>query len=214
MTKKEVKKEELKTKSKKETQSPKNQKNSKPNKSTQNPKNQNPQSQNQNPEIENLKQTAKKTIEKTKEVFEDVKDETKTYTKEEKEAGKALSVVCYIIPPIPYFLEENNKFVKFHAKQGMNLLLITVLYWLLITFIKSLIKIKVACETLGLLTYQQYCEITPTWVEKPLNTLSLIFIIYALIGITYALQGKAKELPLINKIKIFKWRRLKKWTKI
>ena len=155
-------------------------------------------------EVEDLKETAKKIKEKTKEVLEDVKDKSKSYTKSEKEEGRALSVVCYLLPPIPYFLEEKNKFVKFHAAQGMNLLFVTVVYWILITFIKSLIKIKVACESLGLLTYQEYCEITPTWIEKPLNMLSIIFAVYAIIGIIYALQGKAKELPVLNKLKVFK----------
>lgn len=155
-------------------------------------------------EVEDLKETAKKIKEKTKEVLEDVKDKSKSYTKSEKKEGRALSVVCYLLPPIPYFLEEKNKFVKFHAAQGMNLLFVTVVYWILITFIKSLIKIKVACESLGLLTYQEYCEITPTWIEKPLNMLSIIFAVYAIIGIIYALQGKAKELPVLNKLKVFK----------
>lgn len=155
-------------------------------------------------EVEDLKETAKKIKDKTKEVLEDVKDKSKSYTKSEKEEGRALSVVCYLLPPIPYFLEEKNKFVKFHAAQGMNLLFVTVVYWLLITFIKSLIKIKVACESLGLLTYQEYCEITPAWIEKPLNMLSIIFAVYAIIGIIYALQGKAKELPVLNKLKVFK----------
>ena len=211
MPKKEVKEE--KNKQTNETPKENNQKKEKELKKQSNTKSKqenktNTKNANQKPketiEVEDLKETAKKIKDKTKEVLEDVKDKSKSYTKSEKEEGRALSVVCYLLPPIPYFLEEKNKFVKFHAAQGMNLLFVTVVYWLLITFIKSLIKIKVACESLGLLTYQEYCEITPAWIEKPLNMLSIIFAVYAIIGIIYALQGKAKELPVLNKLKVFK----------
>ena len=39
-----------------------------------------------------------------------------------------MGVLSYIIPLIPYFVEKENKFVRYHAIQGMNLLIISIIY--------------------------------------------------------------------------------------
>ena len=148
--------------------------------------------------------TSEEIVDKTKDVLNDVADKSKSFTKKEKRSGRALGIVCYLIPPIPYFLEEENKFVKFHARQGMDLLFYVIVYSLIASFIKSIIKVKVACSSIGLLSYLEYCEITPEWVNYPLNVLYFVFMIFAVTGIIYVLQGKAKELPILNKFKIFK----------
>ena len=165
--------------------------------------------------IDDLSKTAKKTskevikeagefADKTKEVINDVEDKSKKFTNKEKRSGRALGMVCYLIPLIPYFLEEDNKFVRFHARQGMDLFFFGFVYLLISEFVKSIIQVKVECSSLGLLTYQEYCNITPDWVSKPLELLFVVFILYAVVGIIYVLQGKAKERPIINKFKIFK----------
>lgn len=148
--------------------------------------------------------TSEEIVDKTSDVLNDVVDRSKRFTNKEKRNGRALGIVCYLIPPIPYFLEEENKFVKFHARQGMDLLFFVVIYSIIASFIKSIIKVNVTCASLGLLTYQEYCKITPEWVNFPLNLLYFVLLLFAATGIIYVLQGKAKELPIINKFKIFK----------
>jgi len=147
---------------------------------------------------------AEEFADKTKEVLNDVEDKSKSYTSKEKRNGRALGMVCYLIPPIPYFFEEENKFVKFHARQGMDLLFFAIVFGIIANFVSSIIKVKVTCASLGLLTYKEYCSVTPEWVTYPLNVLAWVFVIYSVVGIIYVLQGKAKELPIINKFKIFK----------
>ena len=88
--------------------------------------------------------------------------------------------------------------------ESVNLKCVTTTSPLIASFIKSIIKVKVACSSIGLLSYLEYCEITPEWVNYPLNVLYFVFLLFAVTGIIYVLQGKAKELPILNKFKIFK----------
>ena len=40
--------------------------------------------------------------------------------KKDNESKKSMAILSYIIPLIPYFVEKKDKFVRFHAVQGMN----------------------------------------------------------------------------------------------
>ena len=58
------------------------------------------------------------------------------------------------------------------------------------------------CEIWGI-SYE--CgKITPWWVIWPLNIIGILILVIAVIGILNVINGKAKELPIINKIKIIK----------
>ena len=46
--------------------------------------------------------------------------------------------------------------------------------------------------------------VTPFWISFPMAIIGLVIIVITVIGIVYACEGKAKELPIINKIKIIK----------
>jgi len=46
--------------------------------------------------------------------------------------------------------------------------------------------------------------VTPLWISVPMATIGIILTILSIIGIINVCKGKAKELPLINKIKIIK----------
>ena len=50
------------------------------------------------------------------------------YTSQEKETGKAMAILSYIgfLSLIPYLTEKENKWVKYHATQGINLVIIWV----------------------------------------------------------------------------------------
>lgn len=145
---------------------------------------------------------------KAKKVINDVKDETKNFSKEEKEKGKGMAILSYIIPLIPYFAEKDNKFVRYHAIQGMNLLMVAIAYGIINSVLTSVIKVKSNCgygywgdlaASLG-----TYCKVTPWWVTFPLTIIGIGFTILCIVGIVNVCNGRAKELPIINKVKIFK----------
>ncbi len=133
------------------------------------------------------------------EIINDVKDESDSFSKEEVENGKVMGALSYVIPFIPYLLEKKNKFVRFHAKQGMNLFIIFVIYSILSKILTGVIKIKKFIYY-GAVEYR----VTPWWVTFPLSIIGIAIFIFSVVGIIYALNGKAKELPIINKLKILK----------
>ena len=122
-----------------------------------------------------------------KAMFIDLKD----YEQKDVESGKAMSIIAYIgiLCLIPYFAEKNNKYVRFHAIQALNLCLINIIYSIALS-VASMILIFIPVigpmliTVLGIATYG--------------------FLALYIWGIVNACQNKAKELPIVNKIKIIK----------
>ena len=118
-------------------------------------------------------------------IINNVEDVTYKFSDNEINSGKELGILCYIMPIIPYFLNKKNSFVKYHSVIGMNLFIICFFYYV---FYKMIMDIN-----LKLLLLQILFPII--W---------LILLLLACLGISNVCNGKAKELPIINKIKIFK----------
>ena len=145
---------------------------------------------------------------KAKDFINNVEDSTNKFDKKDIEAGKGMGVLSYILPFIPFFVEKKNKFVVYHAKQGMNLLILSIAYGVIYGVLTSLIKVNGDCgygywgdlaEWAGVT-----CKVTPWWVTVPLSIIGLGITILCIIGIVNVCKGKAKDLPIVNKIKIFK----------
>ena len=82
----------------------------------------------------------------------------------------------------------------------MNLLLVWVIYSIaenLLRFVKLNEVVFSVNENLRAVR-----SVTPFWISMPMALIGVVLIIITIIGIVYACTGKAKELPLINKIKI------------
>jgi len=112
-----------------------------------------------------------------------VEDETYLYDEDDIKNGKDIGVLCYIFPLLPYFLNKNNKFVKYHSINGMNLFIIVIFYYV---FFKIFSGIEVSI------------------IQIFFSVIWLILLTLACIGISNVCGGKARGLPIINKIKIFK----------
>ena len=135
----------------------------------------------------------------------DTEDSTKEFTKKDAKDNLGMALLSYLffLALIPYFMEKDSKFVKYHAKQGMNLLVVWVAYWVVrgaLSIFKfsretCLTQYKITCVTI---------KSTPWFISVPMDIISLGIFALAVVGIVYVAQGKAKELPLVNKIKIFK----------
>lgn len=126
---------------------------------------------------------------KVKKLFSDLKDNSKDFSKKEQEDGKAMGILSYIIPLIPYLVEKDNKYVKYHATQGMNLLILSIIYavaYSVLSFILLFIPIIgwITIAVIGLLGF---------------GILAL-----CIMGIIDVCNGKAKELPIVNKCKFIK----------
>ena len=126
-----------------------------------------------------------------KAIFTDLKDTTEEFDKQEIEKGKLMSFLSYlgIICLIPYFAEKDNKYVRYHAIQGLNLCLFSIMY-------------SIAFAVLGLCLV--FIPIIGWFILLLLSLLSYLFIVLAIWGIVYVFQDKAKEIPIVNKYKIIK----------
>lgn len=138
-----------------------------------------------------------------KDAFTNTSDETSKCSQDEINNGKGMSVLAYfgILALIPYLSEKKNKFVMFHAVQGMNLMILDIAYAVIAGIIKAVVKVSVTETYFG---FPVTVTKTPTWLSLILGLGTLFFGVLSVIGIINACQGKAKELPLIGKIKLIK----------
>ena len=128
---------------------------------------------------------------KFKELFTDLKDYTESYDKNEIESSKFMVILSYIglLCLIPYFAEKNNKFVRFHAVQGLNLFLVDLIY----------------CTAYGFLCFiLAFIPVIGWLLIFVLSFVTYAFFGFRIWGIVNVCNGKAKELPVVNKLKLIK----------
>ena len=101
-------------------------------------------------------------------------------TLKEKEDGKLMAILSYVgvLSLVPYLAEKDNKWVRYHAIQGVNLFIIEVIFYII-----RVIPI------LG-------------WIVGWLG--SIVTLVISIIGIVNACNGETKELPIVGKIKFIK----------
>ena len=105
-------------------------------------------------------------------------DITEQFDKDDIEKNKVMGLLAYILFFIPLLAAKDSPFARYHANQGLVLFLcglISSVLWII--------------PILG-------------WIIAPI--LSIVITVLAVIGIINALNGKAKELPIIGKFKILK----------
>lgn len=102
------------------------------------------------------------------------------FSAKEKEDGKLMAILSYVgvLSLVPYLAEKDNKWVRYHAIQGVNLFIIEV-----ILYIIRVIPI------LG-------------WIVGWLG--SIVTLVISIIGIVNVCNGETKELPIVGKIKFIK----------
>ena len=120
-----------------------------------------------------------KAQEKLNEIKEEIDDYTSDQDPEDVQKNKLMAVLAYIgiLVIIPIICAKDSKFAKFHANQGLILFILALVCG-------ALAKIKVIGWIFGIL--------------------DAVVFIFAIIGIVYAIQGKAKELPVIGNWTILK----------
>lgn len=122
-------------------------------------------------------------------------------TQEEINQGRTMALLSYIVPIVPYLSEQkkNNKFVKFHSTQGMNLFLILIIYTVVYNILTISIKV-----TQTLHRGSVALKVTPWWISLPLSALGCVLAVLDIIGAVQVFNGETNELPIIKDLKIFK----------
>ena len=135
---------------------------------------------------------------KIKVFMSSIKDYTDSFSLEEIESGKALSIVSYLIPLVPFILSKKNNYVKFHTLNDMNILF-TYLIFLIIKRTLSYI-FGTPCDLVSGLK----CIILPISLRIFFAFINMLFSFIVLYGVLNVCNNKAKEIPIISKIKLFK----------
>lgn len=105
--------------------------------------------------------------------------------------NKAAAAISYLglLVLIPLFAAKGSKFAKFHANQGLALLAVGVAY-------------NIAARISAVLLLNISWGLYPT--VRFLRLLGLIFPVLAVMGICNAVNGKARELPIIGKMRLLR----------
>lgn len=123
----------------------------------------------------------------------DMPDTTSYYSKSDIEGNKLMAVLSYIgiLVLVPILAAKDSPFAKYHAAQGLNLLIVDVA-WCIVSGIVSLI--------FGLIgvTFLSVLWTIVTWL------VGIALFLMMVIGIINAAQGRAKELPLIGGFRILR----------
>lgn len=119
----------------------------------------------------------------------DTPDTTADYDREDINKNRAMAILAYIGPLvfIPMFAAKNSKFARFHVNQGFMLFLVWASLSVLSTFF-------------NLIYLPRFLYVL---IQLSLWAVSIPATVINVIGIVNAARGKAKELPIIGKIRIF-----------
>lgn len=122
--------------------------------------------------------------------FTNTKDTTGEFDPADIQNNKIMAVLAYIgiLFLVPLLAAKDSKFARFHANQGLVLFLADIL-------------VGVVCGILTVILV--WIPVIGVLISGLLGAiLSIALLILMILGIVNAAQGKAKELPLIGKIKI------------
>lgn len=124
--------------------------------------------------------------------FNNTADTTAEFDPQDIEQNKVMGVLAYLswLVLIPILAAPQSKFARYHANQGLVLAIVEI-GWLIVSMILGFI--------FGLISW--YLGMI---LGTLLNLVNIVFLVFAILGIVNAAQGKAKELPIIGKIRLLK----------
>lgn len=119
--------------------------------------------------------------------FNDTPDTTSEFEAEDIEKNKVMAVLAYIgiLVLVPIFAAKDSKFARFHANQGLVLAIAEIVGSIVLNILSGI-------PVIGL-------------IFSIINGLfGLVCLLFAVLGIVNAANGKAKELPLVGKFRLLK----------
>ena len=119
--------------------------------------------------------------------FFDTPDHTSEFEEQDIQDNKVMGILAYIGPLVlvPIFAAKNSKYARFHANQGLVLLICAAI---VLTVLNILGIIPYVGIVFRIISYLASLAVTGL----------------AVFGIVNVARGKAKELPLLGKYKILK----------
>jgi len=120
-------------------------------------------------------------------------DHTFRFSKKDRDNRHLMAALSYlnILVLIPILFARRSQYVRYHANQG----LVLFLFWSAYTLATRLFVLF-----LDLLFGGIYAAI-PATLSSIFSFVSIIFFILAILGISNAVKGRAKDLPVIGRIR-------------
>jgi uncharacterized membrane protein len=109
---------------------------------------------------------------------------------EDIKQNKTMAGLAYILFFLPLIVCKDSRFGRFHANQGLLLLLLSV---------AGYIVISVLTTVLATITWRLFGFISLLY-----SLYGLFILAIAIYGLVNGINGKAKELPIIGKYRIIK----------
>lgn len=125
-------------------------------------------------------------------------DETASLSPQEIQGHKGMAVLSYlgVLMLIPLLMDRGNRFTRFHLKQSLLVLLVHMVTGVVGNLLK-LIRVPMG----GLFTPLYWG--TPAWVGFLVFLLAVPGVILTIFGIVHAAQGRARALPVLDKLHLF-----------
>lgn len=114
-------------------------------------------------------------------------DTTASYETDDIQNNKIMAILCYIgiLVLIPVFCAKNSKYVRYHANQGLILLIAEVVLSVISSLLGDIFLVG--------------------WIISLLcGLLGIVCFIFSIMGIINVINGKAKEIPVVGKFSVLK----------
>ncbi len=120
-------------------------------------------------------------------------DCTSTYDPADIQANKGITILSYIswLVLVPLLARKDSRFARFHSNQGFVLAIIGTAISITGTVITTPLNLA-------------HLWFVSTIISVLFWLLEIPVLVFCIIGIVNVAQGRAVELPIIGKIKIFK----------
>ncbi|MGN0473306.1 MAG: hypothetical protein ACI4F8_10715 [Lachnospiraceae bacterium] len=120
-------------------------------------------------------------------------DCTSTYDPADIQANKGITILSYIswLVLVPLLARKDSRFARFHSNQGFVLAIIGTAISITGTVITTPLNLA-------------HLWVVSTVISVLFWLLEIPVLVFCIIGIVNVAQGRAVELPIIGKIKIFK----------
>lgn len=137
-------------------------------------------------------QSPQQKVEEAVQNFTNTPDSTAEFDPQDIAVNKVYAILAYlgILVLVPILGAKESKFARFHANQGLVLLIAEVAVSIAIVIVTAILSI--VSYALGAI------------IGGLLNLIWIAFLVFIILGIVNAAQGTAKELPIIGQIHILK----------
>ncbi|MGN0550453.1 MAG: hypothetical protein ACI4I4_01245 [Acutalibacteraceae bacterium] len=142
-------------------------------------------------------------VDKTKDFFKNTKDETSLHDEQDIQQNKILALVSYLgyFFFIPMIVKPQSRYLRFHGNQGLIFVLcslgLSIIHGIIISILSAISVATTFTAPFVAVICAIFMVIFSLIIYVPI-------VIWLIIGISNAVRGKAKELPLIGRFRILK----------